>query len=170
MIAADLAIASATIVLAFRSLGTAFHMPAMQASIPMIVPEERLTSASGVTQFIQSASLILGPALALVMSGILPGSGFIAFAALSAVMGLSAPLFSGPYMALLQSKINPGVLGRVMSVVNSMMLIATPLGLLIAGPGAEIIGVARWFLISGTGIVVIGFVCFLNHSIKMIED
>lgn len=329
MIAADLTIASATLVLIMfffigepsvwviyliltvRSIGSAFHMPAMQASIPMIVPEERLTSASGVTQLIQSASYALGPALAalmigafsieyvmmidvlgaviatitllvvsipnpeksikdaentgmlkevlhgiktlreykglfnltvissiymiiyipvgslfplmvrghfqggafeasavevafavgmflgsivlgvigdklkkdfiisisillmgiaLVISALLPGSGFIAFVILSAIMGLSAPLFSGAYMALLQSKVDPSVLGRVMGVVNSMMLIATPLGLLIAGPGSEKLGIARWFLISGVMIVILSGICKLNPSIKTIEN
>lgn len=49
--------------LALRSVGSAFHMPAMQASIPMIAPERELLRIAGVNQMIQSVSAIAGPAL-----------------------------------------------------------------------------------------------------------
>ena len=35
------------IVLVVRSLATALHMPAMQASIPLLAPEEHLTKVAG---------------------------------------------------------------------------------------------------------------------------
>lgn len=51
------------LLLALRSFGAAFHMPAMQASIPLIAPESKLLRISGVNQSIQSVSTIAGPAL-----------------------------------------------------------------------------------------------------------
>jgi DHA3 family macrolide efflux protein-like MFS transporter len=51
------------LLLAFRSVGAAFHMPAMQASIPLLAPESELLRISGVNQMIQSLSIIAGPAL-----------------------------------------------------------------------------------------------------------
>lgn len=51
------------LVLIIRSLATAFHMPAMQATIPLIAPEEDLTKASGWGQTIGSISNIAGPAV-----------------------------------------------------------------------------------------------------------
>lgn len=72
-------------------------------------------------------------------------------------------------MALLQSKIELSVLGRVMGVVNSMMLIATPIGFLVAGPGAEVMEVAGWFLFSGVLIAFLGLASMINKSIKAIE-
>ena len=50
------------IVLIVRSLATAFHMPAMQASIPLIAPKEHLTKVSGWGQTVASISNIVGPA------------------------------------------------------------------------------------------------------------
>lgn len=82
MIGADLLIAAAGLILAFvsltmelpvglimlilflRSVGTAFHSPALNAITPLLVPEDQLTKCAGYTQSIQSASYILGPALA----------------------------------------------------------------------------------------------------------
>jgi len=51
------------LLLALRSVGSAFHMPAMQASIPLIAPESQLLRISGINQSIYSVSTIAGPAL-----------------------------------------------------------------------------------------------------------
>lgn len=51
------------ILLAFRSAGSAFHMPAMQAAIPMLAPKSELLRVAGINQVIQSVSNIAGPAL-----------------------------------------------------------------------------------------------------------
>ncbi len=51
------------VMLMLRSIGSAFHMPAMQAAIPMIAPENALLRIAGVNQTIQSVSSIAGPAL-----------------------------------------------------------------------------------------------------------
>lgn len=51
------------ILLACRSAGSAFHMPAMQASVPLLAPAEQLTRIAGINQMISSLSNIAGPAL-----------------------------------------------------------------------------------------------------------
>ena len=51
------------IVLSLRSIGSAFHMPSMQAAIPMIAPKSQLLRIAGVNQIIQSVSGIAGYAL-----------------------------------------------------------------------------------------------------------
>lgn len=49
--------------LALRSVGSAFHMPSMQASIPLLAPESQLMRVAGINQMIQSVCNIAGPAL-----------------------------------------------------------------------------------------------------------
>lgn len=51
------------LLLACRSAGSAFHMPAMQASVPLLAPAEQLTRIAGINQMISSLSNIAGPAL-----------------------------------------------------------------------------------------------------------
>ena len=81
MIAADSFIALCTMVLAIlfyfgevqivhiyilmvlRSIGGAFHEPAMQASVPLLAPKEELMRISGINQMIHSVCSIAGPAL-----------------------------------------------------------------------------------------------------------
>lgn len=56
--------------LACRSAGSAFHMPAMQASVPLLAPEKELTRIAGVNQMIASLSNIAGPALGALLLGL----------------------------------------------------------------------------------------------------
>ena len=55
------------VMLACRSVGAAFHLPAMQASIPLLAPEHQLTRIAGVNQMISSLSNLIGPALGALM-------------------------------------------------------------------------------------------------------
>ena len=51
------------LLLALRSVGAAFHGPAMQASIPLLAPESELMRIAGINQTITSISYMAGPAL-----------------------------------------------------------------------------------------------------------
>lgn len=51
------------LLLGCRSVGTAFHSPAIQAVAPLLVPEQALLRVSGINQMLQSVSSIAGPAL-----------------------------------------------------------------------------------------------------------
>lgn len=55
------------LLMALRSIGNAFHAPAMQAAIPMLAPESELMRIAGVNQALQSVSAIAGPALGALM-------------------------------------------------------------------------------------------------------
>ncbi len=86
----------------------------------------------------------------------LPTSAFWVFVVLCVVMGFSVPLFGAPITAMFQGLIDPAKLGRVMSLYMTIAMLAAPIGLLVAGPLAERVGVARWFAISGVLIAVMG--------------
>lgn len=51
------------LMLGFRSVGNAFHSPAMQAVAPLIVPQDQLVRVAGMNQMLQSVSSIAGPAV-----------------------------------------------------------------------------------------------------------
>lgn len=54
-------------VLLIRSVGTAFHSPALSAATPLLVPEDKLVKCAGYSQSVQSVSYILSPALAAIL-------------------------------------------------------------------------------------------------------
>lgn len=113
------------------------------------------------------AYFIIGGAFAL--SGILPGNqtGFIWFVLLNAVAGLATPFFNTLLMAMIQQSYEPVYLGRVLGVLNSLMSITGPVGLIFAGPLADKIGVEKLFIIAGVGTVVCGI---LNILIPAARD
>ena len=114
-----------------------------------------------------AAIALMGVAIA--VSGFLPVSGFIIFAVLSLLMGISAPFYSGPHVALMQEKFKPEYLGRIFGFYGSLMSAAMLLGLVISGISADAVGVNTWFLVSGAAISLLAVVAFLTPSIRNIE-
>ena len=51
------------LLLMLRSVGGAFHTPAMKASIPLLAPESELTRIAGINQSIQAVCTICGPVM-----------------------------------------------------------------------------------------------------------
>lgn len=63
---------SAFLVLGLRSVGNVFHGPAIQAAVPMLVPQDQLVRANGWAQFMQSGAFMLGPVIGAAMYAALP--------------------------------------------------------------------------------------------------
>ncbi|MGJ0773518.1 MFS transporter [Enterococcus avium] len=116
--------------------------------------------------------LVIGVTIGL--SGLLPGTqkGFMVFVALNAIAGFATPYFNTLLMAMIQQSYEPKYLGRVLGVINSLMSITGPVGLIFAGPIADNIGVEKMFMIAGTGTLVCGVVNVLipqarNYDIEL---
>mgnify|MGYP001308175011 FL=1 len=108
MIIADLIIAIAGAVLAFialymeipiwmimvvlfiRSVGTAFHSPALSAVTPLLVPEDQLTKCAGYSQSLQSISYIISPAAAAFLYSIWELNAIIAIDVFGAIVAIIA--------------------------------------------------------------------------------
>jgi len=67
----DVEVSFIYILLVLRSVGSAFHVPALQASVPLLAPESELMRIAGINQVIQSVSVIAGPALAALLISVL---------------------------------------------------------------------------------------------------
>ena len=78
--------------------------------------------------------LVMGVSIAI--SGLLPTNAFFIFVICCTVMGLTSP-FYGVQNALFQEQLPPEYLGRVFSLLGSVMSFAMPLGLLCSGIFAE---------------------------------
>ncbi len=89
--------------------------------------------------------------------GILPQNtmGFWFFAAMCLVMGASGNLYNIPFIAYLQETVPKEAQGRAFSLMGSLMSVAMPVGLLVAGPVADRYGVPLWFLVAGVLVIVI---------------
>jgi DHA3 family macrolide efflux protein-like MFS transporter len=64
----------------------------------------------------------------------------------------------------------PEFQGRVFTLYTSAAGAMTPLGLAIAAPVAELLGVQAWYVAGGIACVAMGIMGFLIPSIARIED
>lgn len=127
----------------------------------------RLGSLDKRVLMITGSFFLMGASLAL--SGLLPPGGFSVFVICCVLMGLSAPFYSGVQTALFQERIKPQYLGRVFSLIGSIMSFAMPLGLILSGIFADKVGVNNWFLISGIVIIGIAVLSPLISEIRKLD-
>ncbi|MBE8722540.1 MFS transporter [Sphingobacterium pedocola] len=81
------------VLLSLRSVGSAFHMPAMQAAIPMLAPEDQLLRIAGINQMIQSVSSIAGPALGALAIGLFRIGDVLWLDIIGAIIAITSLLF-----------------------------------------------------------------------------
>jgi DHA3 family macrolide efflux protein-like MFS transporter len=55
----------------------------------------------------------------------------------------------GPFFAVIQSTVEPDMQARIFSLLSSVGTGIAPLGLMIAGPVADRVGIQAWFLLGG---------------------
>ena len=87
--------------------------------------------------------------LGTMITGLLSPESFLVFVVLSFFMGISVPFYFGVQTSIFQIKIDSKYLGRALSLMNSISMIAMPLGLVLSGMFAGTLGVEKWFLMSG---------------------
>lgn len=80
-------------VLAVRSIGTAFHTPAISAVTPLMVPPEELTKCAGYTQSLQTVGTLAGTAIAGMLYPVWSISGMVALDVAGAVIASLMVLF-----------------------------------------------------------------------------
>lgn len=110
--------------------------------------------------------LVMGVSIAI--SGLLPTNAFFIFVICCTVMGLTSP-FYGVQNALFQEQLPPEYLGRVFSLLGSVISFAMPLGLLCSGIFAELIGVEKWFLLCGIGIIAVAVLVFVLPVLRNVD-
>jgi len=74
----------------------------------------------------------------------------ISFAVEAALLvGFMTPMTMGPFFAVIQSTVEPDMQARIFSLLSSVGTGIVPIGLMIAGPVADRIGIQAWFLFGG---------------------
>ncbi len=109
-------------------------------------------------RFLMASLAIVVMGIGSALSGALPPSGFIPFVVCCFIIGGTGSFFSVPVIAYMQETTPPEMMGKVFSLLTTAMMLAMPVGLLLAGPASEWIGIDRWFLFSGIALVLAGVV------------
>jgi DHA3 family macrolide efflux protein-like MFS transporter len=104
------------------------------------------------------------------LMGIAPANAFAVALIGNLLWGFSRPIIDGLIFAILQSTLPPEVLGRVFSLMLSACAAMTPLGLLVAGPVADTLGVQAWFVLTGTLTLSASALGFTIPAVRKLED
>jgi len=70
------------------------------------------------------------------------------------LLGIGLAIANAPFMAIMNSVVAKDMQGRFFSLVGSITSVMVPLGLGVAGPLADVIGINWIFFISGAAVVV----------------
>jgi len=106
----------------------------------------------------------------LAVVGLLPTDAFPLAVGASLFAWFMNPFANGAMFALLQATVPADMQGRVFTLMQAGAGAMIPLGLVIAGPVAEVLGVQSWFLISGLAMTVIGVLGLSIPALVRLED
>ncbi|WP_294181926.1 MFS transporter [uncultured Schumannella sp.] len=79
----------------------------------------------------------------------------IGFYALIFLFGLLVPPLTAPFMTLMQESVRPEMHGRVFSYVSIVMALATPIGMAVFGPLADVWRVETLLVVAGAACIVV---------------
>lgn len=111
---------------------------------------------------------ILG--LSTVVLGATPATFFALALTAQFVLGMAIPITNGPLFATLQAVVAPDLQGRVFTLAISLAGVAAPLGLLVAGPVADVVGVRALYLVSGTACVLLSLLGLQLKAVLRLEE
>lgn len=113
---------------------------------------------------------ILGMSVGVLLIGFAPHKGFGWMLVGMALIGVMNPIANGPFFAILQSVVAPEIQGRIFTVIASMSMLMSPLGLSIAGPLADQLGVQFWYRVGGVVTLLMLVFIFVTPVIRNLED
>jgi DHA3 family macrolide efflux protein-like MFS transporter len=108
--------------------------------------------------------------LAILLVGLSPKEAFLFAVVMIFATGFLETIVLGLNGAIGQAIIPPEMQGRVFSLIFSVSQALAPLGLLVAGPTADALGVGFWWMITGILIFVMGGGALFVPEIVHIED
>ncbi len=111
----------------------------------------------------------VGCGVTCIICGVVPPTmaGWVIFAIACGLMGAAGMVQGIPLSTYMQSAIAPDLMGRAFSLIQMSAAFATPVGLLIGAPLAELLGVHVWFLVAGIFITLLAIVGIVgNHRLE----
>jgi DHA3 family macrolide efflux protein-like MFS transporter len=112
---------------------------------------------------------LIGQGIGFALIGVSPATAFWLSLSGMAFGGFMNPICNGPFFALFQDVVEPEMQGRLFTVIGSMTAAASPLGMAIAGPVADWLGVQVWFVIGGLLCILMGIAMLFVPSVRALE-
>jgi DHA3 family macrolide efflux protein-like MFS transporter len=121
-------------------------------------------------RMLTSMTGMLGMGIGAVLVGLAPSTAFALALGSMLLVGLMNPIANGPIHAIFQSAVSPEMQGRVFSMVGSFASAMAPLGMAIAGPVADTIGVHGWFVLAGASSITMAVVGRMSPAVMSLGE
>jgi DHA3 family macrolide efflux protein-like MFS transporter len=153
--------------------GGAFELAWMQSAsgVGLLVGGLLLGAWGGFKRRIVTVLLgisLMGGCMAVV--GILPGTAFWGAVGAMFCAGVLAPMAVGSFQAVQQAIVPPEIQGRVFTLARSGMDMMSPLGMAVAGPLADVMGVQGWYLLAGGLVFSMAVGAFFIPALIKLEE
>jgi DHA3 family macrolide efflux protein-like MFS transporter len=112
---------------------------------------------------------LIGLGTGALLIGVAPAGAFWLAVAGMFVLGFTNPLTNGPINAIFQSVIAPDMQGRAFTLIGSACAAMSPIGMAIAGPVSDALGVQAWFLVGGAACILMSAYAFTSSTVMNIE-
>jgi DHA3 family macrolide efflux protein-like MFS transporter len=86
------------------------------------------------------------------------------------IVGLMNPITNGPIHAVMQTTVAPDMQARVFSLLGSAAAGMSPIGLIIAGPISDKMGIQTWFLVGGSICILMAITGLFIPALMNIEE
>jgi DHA3 family macrolide efflux protein-like MFS transporter len=98
-----------------------------------------------------------------------PSGGYIVIGVGGVVMGLSLPIINALYQTFIQTVVPADKMGRITSIDHSLSMSISPIGTLLSGPLAELLGIGNLFLYSAILGTIVTVLVWSFTSIKTVD-
>jgi DHA3 family macrolide efflux protein-like MFS transporter len=115
-----------------------------------------------------SAMTIMGGGL--LLFSFLAKDAFLIGVGLLFVFGTMNSIANASFFALLQATVPAGIQGRVFTLMMSLIMSMTPVGLALAGPVADLLGLRIWYTVAGVVMMVISVGALFVPTIRNLEE
>jgi len=99
-----------------------------------------------------------------------PPTGIYIAVGAALIVGIMQPITNGPLFAVMQSTVAPDMQARVFSLLGSLASGMAPIGLIIAGPISDKMGIQTWFLLGGSLCIFMALVGLFIPALMNIEE
>ena len=153
--------------------GGVWHLSALESGFGLgIIGGGLLLSIWGgfKRRLVTSLSALVVMGVSVLMVGTAPRELFLMAVVGNTLAGVFNVLVNGPLFALLQDRIAPEMQGRVFSLVGSMAGVISPLGMALAAPVSDYLGIQVWWRFGGIVCILMGLICFFIPAVMKLEE
>jgi MFS transporter, DHA3 family, macrolide efflux protein len=113
---------------------------------------------------------LMGMGAGTLVIALAPSSALFLVAGGALLVGLMSPITMGPFFAVIQSTVEPDMQARIFSLLSSIGGAMAPLGLMIAGPLADRVGIQAWFTVGGALCILMAVAGLFIPAVMHIEE